>query len=410
MAYRRRHALCKSATFKEEIDHSPVAADNDDNVKAKTLTPSHSFSATSKGFNALEDSRNESKGFWGVLARKAKAILEEDDNFSEPYENETPRGVGSSPLLDASTTFHGQNQQATEGLGRIESPRIRRGSDKLNTSLNHIGDTFEKVFEDGRTIVGSKTHDIIQETRNLKIRRKGSSPKAENQVHGLNSTLQQPTQLRIQTNNQNQIKASRDITYETIKISASQVAMATAAKAKLLLRELKSVKADLAFAKERCAQLEEENKILRECREKGDNPADDDLIRFQLESLLAEKGRLAHENSIYARENRFLREVVQYHQLSMQDLMYLDEGVEQVTEVGYPFNFPYSNMLCESPTSLSEVAEVSPPTLASTSTKEGILNITSPPLEADDAANSATDPIPSNHGRETTPSVSSVLI
>lgn len=61
---------------------------------------------------------------------------------------------------------------------------------------------------------------------------------------------------------------------------ASQVAMATAAKAKLLLRELKTVKADLAFAKARCAQLEEENKLLRdkEGREKGQNRADDDLV------------------------------------------------------------------------------------------------------------------------------------
>jgi hypothetical protein len=58
----------------------------------------------------------------------------------------------------------------------------------------------------------------------------------------------------------------------------SQVAMATAAKAKLLLRELKTIKADLAFAKERCAQLEDENKLLRENREKGDNRADDDLV------------------------------------------------------------------------------------------------------------------------------------
>lgn len=54
--------------------------------------------------------------------------------------------------------------------------------------------------------------------------------------------------------------------------------MATAAKAKLLLRELKTVKADLAFAKERCSQLEEENKRLRESREKGVNRADDDLV------------------------------------------------------------------------------------------------------------------------------------
>lgn len=56
----------------------------------------------------------------------------------------------------------------------------------------------------------------------------------------------------------------------------SQVAMAMAAKAKLLLRELKTVKADLAFAKDRCAQLEEENKILRENRERGDSHEDDD--------------------------------------------------------------------------------------------------------------------------------------
>ncbi|GKV04288.1 hypothetical protein SLEP1_g16462 [Rubroshorea leprosula] len=119
----------------------------------------------------------------------------------------------------------------------------------------------------------------------------------------------------------------------------SQVAMATAAKAKLLLRELKTVKADLAFAKERCSQLEEENKILRESREKGGNPADDDLIRLQLETLLAEKARLAHENSIYARENRFLREIVEYHQLTMQDVVYLNEGAEEVSEV-YPIHLP----------------------------------------------------------------------
>lgn len=54
--------------------------------------------------------------------------------------------------------------------------------------------------------------------------------------------------------------------------------MATAAKAKLLLRELKTIKADLAFAKLRCSQLEEENKILRENRDKGDHREDDDLV------------------------------------------------------------------------------------------------------------------------------------
>ena len=58
-----------------------------------------------------------------------------------------------------------------------------------------------------------------------------------------------------------------------------------AAKAKLLLRELKTVKADLAFAKERCAQLEEENKMLRESYDKGDNPEDDDLVSVCLRQI-----------------------------------------------------------------------------------------------------------------------------
>lgn len=60
--------------------------------------------------------------------------------------------------------------------------------------------------------------------------------------------------------------------------------MATAAKAKLLLRELKSVKADLAFAKARCTQLEEENKVLRdrEGSDKGQNREDDDLVLISL--------------------------------------------------------------------------------------------------------------------------------
>lgn len=109
--------------------------------------------------------------------------------------------------------------------------------------------------------------------------------------------------------------------------------MAMAAKAKLLLRELKTTKADLAFAKERCALLEKENRILRENGGDGDNQEDDDLIRLQLESLLAEKARLAQENSVYARENRFLREVVEYHQLTMQDVVYIDEDNEEVSQV-----------------------------------------------------------------------------
>ncbi|KAJ9185529.1 hypothetical protein P3X46_005155 [Hevea brasiliensis] len=372
MAYRRRQGITRASTFKEEINRSPEDDSNNNDIKSSNmLKTSHTFTSSSslaaqairasathresslssayagdsfpqrsKVFDAYEDSsaRSDSKGFWGVLARKAKAILEEDNKSSQL---ETPE---RSRFQMPDTSVGGQSQQSNLTPDRkMDNPRLRKGLDKITSSLNQIGDTFEKAFEEGRTIVENKTADIIQETRKLQIRRKGSSLVEQNQASGANSSWQQPmmqpNQPQNQMNHENQLKASRD------------VAMATAAKAKLLLRELKTVKADLAFAKQRCSQLEEENKILRESREKGGNPADDDLIRLQLETLLAEKARLAHENSIFARENRFLREIVEYHQLTMQDVVYLDEGSEEVTEV-----YPIAKML-----SISPPSPVSPP-------------------------------------------------
>lgn len=51
-----------------------------------------------------------------------------------------------------------------------------------------------------------------------------------------------------------------------------------AAKVKLLMRELKTLKSDLSFANERCAQFEVENKILSRTRDKRVDPEDDDLV------------------------------------------------------------------------------------------------------------------------------------
>ncbi|XP_020268652.1 uncharacterized protein LOC109844056 isoform X2 [Asparagus officinalis] len=253
-------------------------------------------------------SLNESKyGFWGVLARKAKSLVE-DDNASQSFKN---FGRKQPQMFDTKT-----GDESAEGSQKAEALPSQRSPDSLASSLNHIGGTIKNKFEEGLTIMENRTADIIQETRKLNIRRKGSGP-GQNQA--TDTSAQHFTS--IHADHETQLKASRD------------VANAMAAKAKVLLRELKTIKADLAFAKERCAQLEEENKMLRENHEKGAGPEDDDLIRLQLETLLAEKGRLAHENSVYARENRFLREIVEYHQLTMQDVVYVDEGIEEVTEV-----------------------------------------------------------------------------
>ena len=56
----------------------------------------------------------------------------------------------------------------------------------------------------------NKTADIIQETRKLQIRRKGSE--AHNQGPGENTSwMQQPTQP---LNHENQLKASRDVRWQ----------------------------------------------------------------------------------------------------------------------------------------------------------------------------------------------------
>ncbi|CAN7044482.1 unnamed protein product [Brassica oleracea var. botrytis] len=312
MAYRRRQGVTRASTFNDDIYHQTPDHDYGDlkghsngkssfrssqsfsshsSLAAQAIRASSSLNPNSnsqvRGFTAYEDAaKSESRGFWGILAQKAKSILEDEEEEQ-------------------------QNVVVSEPSSNNSNPTIRKSIDKITTSLNQIGDSFEKAFEEGRTMVASQ------------IRRKGSDlmdiPENHNQSSGSSSPWQPLTQPNP---HESQLKASRD------------VAMATAAKAKLLLRELKTVKADQAFAKQRCSQLEEENKRLRDNREKGtNNPADDDLIRLQLETLLAEKARLAHENSIYARENRFLREIVEYHQLTMQDVVYIDEGIEEVAEV-----------------------------------------------------------------------------
>ncbi|EOA37925.1 hypothetical protein CARUB_v10009392mg [Capsella rubella] len=308
MAYRRRQGISRASTFNDDIYNQSPDHDYGDlkgHSNGGSFRSSQSFSSHSSlaaqairassqvhGFTAYED-KSESRGFWGILAQKAKSILEDEEEQQQQ-----------------------QQQQHNDVVLEPSNPTIRKSIDKITTSLNQIGDSFEKAFEEGRTMVASqirrKGSDLIDSDNN-------NNNNSYNQSSGSSSPWQPLTQPKP---HESQLKASRD------------VAMATAAKAKLLLRELKTVKADLAFAKERCSQLEEENKRLRDNRDKGNNnPADDDLIRLQLETLLAEKARLAHENSIYARENRFLREIVEYHQLTMQDVVYIDEGIEEVAEV-----------------------------------------------------------------------------
>ncbi|PNX97062.1 hypothetical protein L195_g020282 [Trifolium pratense] len=327
MAYRRRQGISRASTFKEEF-HSSLDDPKDSDlqngsvsssnsslsvqaIKASAarhqpalsfaLDPSHPDYQRSTSFDAY--GHDNKSGFWGVLAHKAKSMLDENNSGLQQHDTK-PQTLKSYSFNTFTSPI---STQPPESNKRMDNPSIRKGLDAISSSLNQLGDTFEKAYEEGKTIVENKTADLRSQ-----IRRKGNGPE---------DIYQASDQMQGPSHHETQLKATRD------------VAMATAAKAKLLLRELKTVKADLAFAKARSSQLEEENKLLREREgsDKGLNHNDDDLIRNQLETLLAEKARLANENETYSRENRFLREIVEYHQLTMQDVVYLDEGMEEVT-------------------------------------------------------------------------------
>ncbi|KAK9159358.1 hypothetical protein Scep_005932 [Stephania cephalantha] len=288
MAYRRRQSgLARASTFKEEVREPPdedlpsspsslaaqamraSSAHRDSSLSSaygqsafatassaayrqqqqqqqqqqdpRSPPPSHHQEEDSPSYQytSMKNLNQPKYGFWGVLARKAKSVIEDDNkHFNRPHKT-TP-----SPSND--------------DLNPHDTPSLHKGFDAITSSLNYIGN----AFEEGLAIVENRTADIIQETRKLNIRRKGNNFQTKLQP----PVVSTPTHLhQMETEQETQLKASRD------------VAMAMAAKAKLLLRELKTVKADLAFAKERCAQLEEENRMLRESRDKGVNPEDDDL-------------------------------------------------------------------------------------------------------------------------------------
>ncbi|KAL8146791.1 hypothetical protein AgCh_004508 [Apium graveolens] len=299
MAYRRRQGQglgrdWKTTSFKEENNFNETSSSSttptSPSLVAKAIRASSSYkdsSLSSAYYPSLSSpvspspvspsplikdspkyqTSSSKQGFWGVLARKAKGIIDDNDSSGEIKSPRAP--------LSESTTPRAQYYQTNEAQTRRknDNPSIQKGLDAITSSLNYLGGTIGNAFEEGLTMVENRTADIIQETRKIQIKKKDRNFDVQNQNSNVYSPRQQ---LPVQTHMQPQTHAELEI-----QLKASRdVAMAMAAKAKLLLRELKTVKADLAFAKERCGQLEEENRVIRESRAEGGSPEDDDLVRI----------------------------------------------------------------------------------------------------------------------------------
>ncbi|KAH8937369.1 hypothetical protein BDL97_16G024900 [Sphagnum fallax] len=263
---------------------------------------------------------------WNSFAKKAKAVLLDDGISSEiPAEDEIKSAASQEP----------------RSLQKGEQVEIAKCEKEPPAVL-------QKGLEGGLNIVESRGTGILSGEMATTALKKSLSPGKRSPSANLQKEKIQPG-----FNNALQLKASRD------------VAMAMASRAKMLLRELKTVKGDLTFVGNRCSQLEEENKRLRESMVKGVRPDEDDLVRLQLETLLKEKSRLQQENAQYARENQFLHEVVEYHQVALNRLSSEPGEHEMKGQDGEFFDSQPALYACETEHPLSTKTNSSPCELSS---------------------------------------------
>ncbi|KAL3849866.1 hypothetical protein ACJIZ3_011748 [Penstemon smallii] len=238
-------------------------------------------------------SPSSDKRFWSTLRSRIETHIE-----------------NRKPAVDL--TFPTQMKgEVMEGKNRLkeDSMLLLRGFDSVAHSLSQLSNNLDNALQGARDLSRPPTlTDIVHATL--------EKAKTEEK------TLQQQQEDDIEEEKRgSKRKLDSDGEEDSQELGnikkAKNLAISMATKAANLARELKSIRSDLSFMQDRCALLEEENKNLRQGLPE---PEEDDLVRLQLEALLAEKSRLANENANLTRENQCLNQLLEYHQLNSQDL------------------------------------------------------------------------------------------
>ncbi|XP_057440666.1 uncharacterized protein LOC130732682 [Lotus japonicus] len=256
-------------------------------------------------------SPSSDKRFWSTLRTRVETILDDREHkISDPQHPSTYKSEQSNRLKE-------------------DSMLLMRGFDSVAHTLSLMSSNLDNALQGARELANPPTlTDIFHskfdkaETKEEK-QREGKSKQGVKRKIDHNDVVSEENVVDPQVGNGQKLQ---DGNFK----KAKNLAVSMATKAASLARELKSIKSDLCFMQERCGLLEEENRRLRDGFEKGVRPEEDDLVRLQLEALLAEKSRLANENANLIRENQCLHQLVEYHQLASQDD--LSESYEDVIQ------------------------------------------------------------------------------
>ncbi|XP_016503793.2 uncharacterized protein LOC107821853 [Nicotiana tabacum] len=268
-------------------------------------------------------SPSSDKRFWSTLRSRVDTLLENRTPVDFPFP-----------------------AQKSDGAAEDKSKRMKedamlllRGFDSVSYTLSELSNNLENALQGARDLAKPPTlTDILHCT--MERAKSGENQRAKNGENQSKEGKDEGDKEKKETEEGNKglkrklddcsedsqqdddtKKENGQVTKELGKFKkAKNLAVSMASKAATLARELKSIRSDLRFMQERSALLEEENRILRDGFDKGIPPEEDDLVRLQMEALLTEKSRLANENANLNRENQCLRHLVEYHQLTSQDL------------------------------------------------------------------------------------------
>ncbi|KAK7336749.1 hypothetical protein VNO77_17295 [Canavalia gladiata] len=256
-------------------------------------------------------SPSSDKRFWSTLRSRIDALLE-----------------SRQPKISTHTPMNEQGNRLKE-----DSLLLIRGFDSVAHTLSLLSNNLDNALQGARDLANPPTltdifHSKFDKAENKEEDEDSGEEQKEESKQGIKRKSDQQNDISEENAVDSQTAIGQNMQDRNIK-KAKNLAVSMATKAASIARELKSIKSDLCFMQERCGLLEEENRRLRDGFAKGVRPEEDDLVRLQLEALLAEKSRLANENANLMRENQCLHQLVEYHQLASQDLSESYENVIQ---------------------------------------------------------------------------------
>ncbi|RZC88032.1 hypothetical protein C5167_004209 [Papaver somniferum] len=259
-----------------------------------------SFSSQLNGSISMESS--------SPLLSPSPSVLSEKEDYWSTLRNRVDTLLENRQSINQNSEFPVSSSRKEED----DCLLLLRGFDSISSSLIQLKGNLHKALEGARDLSKPSLTEILQ----------NDAEKSEEGSKNLKKRRHDDESEEQSIENQ---KGGDELKNGKLK-KAKNLAISMAANAASLARQVKLIRSDLSFMQERCDMLEEENMRLRNG---SDKPEEDDLVRLQLEALLAEKSRLATENANLIRENQCLHQLVEYHQLtcSSEDI---DQTYEQV--------------------------------------------------------------------------------